>query len=120
MVVLCGLCSPLVRCLSALPKRAVHVYTFTERLHHCTSLTLMFGTQATKKEEDRVGGDQGIHVVVDEFPNFEVGVYVFENCCTECSVRVHKMLPQLHIIGSTYSNHRTHGYGITHTHNIFQ
>jgi len=30
--------------------------------------------QATKKEEDRVGGDQGIRVpeeVVDEFPNFE-------------------------------------------------
>ena len=80
MVVLCGLCSPLVRCLSALPKRAVHVYTFTERLHHCTSLTLMFGTQATKKEEDRVGGDQGIRVpeeVVDEFPNFEVGVFMF-------------------------------------------
>ena len=43
-------------------------------------LDIAYWEQATKKEEDRVGGDQGIRVpeeVVDRFPNFEVGVFMF-------------------------------------------
>ena len=41
---------------------------------------IAYWEQATKEQEDRVGGDQGIRVpeeVVDEFPNFEVGVFMF-------------------------------------------
>jgi hypothetical protein len=43
-------------------------------------LDIAYWEQATKEEEDRVGGDQGIRVpeeVVDRFPNFEVGVFMF-------------------------------------------
>ena len=40
-------------------------------------LDIAYCEQATKEEEDRVGGDQGIRVVVDRFSNSEVGVFMF-------------------------------------------
>ena len=59
----------------------VHLYSYT--LSGCIivyCLDIAYWEQATKKEEDRVGGDQGIRVpeeVIDGFPNFEVGVFMF-------------------------------------------
>jgi len=55
----------------------VHVYSYT--LSDCLNALPRCWDQAIK-EEDRYGGDGGIRVpeeVVDGFPNFEVGVFMF-------------------------------------------
>ena len=53
----------------------VHLYSYT--LNDCVIVLPRCWEQATKEGEDRVGGDQGSRVVVDRFPNFEVGVFMF-------------------------------------------